>query len=206
VVGGCEWWSRESGPRPEIPIEGESAPRNLGPLPDALLVHFESSRGQGLSRESWEIEILQMREEIKVRGSVRNLEAVIPIYRNMSRFEYTELWNWLGRFPLDSLRIEPDPDAPEEDWRKTLQLDIVVDPETRIRSRNSWTRPLLGASWIQEVEDHLHLMTLDYAEEELERIRSEPPEGGETRDAIQDVLKELGDEDLSARSTSSDAD
>lgn len=186
LVTGCD------SPRPEgdpLPADSESVHYEL--FPDALLVRFEDVRGKGLSRESWEIEILQMGEEIRVRGSVKSPGSSIPIYRSMSQNEYAQFWGWLQNFPLDRYQVEEDPDAAEEGWRKTLHVDVVLGPEKRLRSESRWTRPLLDAAWLQELEDRLHLMALDFAEEEVDRLMSAPPDGETTEAMTREVLELL---------------
>jgi hypothetical protein len=163
------------------------------PLPDALLVRFEARRGKGLSRESWEIEILQMAGEVKVRGSLRTPESAIPIYRDMSPLEYSRFWSWFRSFPLERVVIDPPPGAAEQDWVKTLNLDLVLGSD-RIRSNHTWRRALREGNWLGELENRLHVMVLDYAEEELDRIGSAPPAARQTTDAVREALETLGED------------
>jgi hypothetical protein len=172
---GCE----SRAPEPDANVDAD-AERVHDPLPDALLVRFRTTSGTGLSKEGWEIEVLQMGGEVRVRGAVRTAGASVPIYRVMDSAEYLDFWQWLSAFPLDRHRVEEDPSAPPTEWRKSLEVDVVLGPERRLLAENEWTRPLLFPAWLMELEDRLHLLVLDYANEALD----EPPTTEETSDEV----------------------
>jgi uncharacterized membrane protein YgcG len=142
------------------------------------MVRFRQVEGTGFDRESWEIEVLQMGADVRVRGSVRTGGNAIPIYRPMDAAEFRELWQWLRAFPLDRYQVRVDETAPEAPWTKSLEVDVVLGPEERWISRNTWTRPLLPDDWVRGVEARLHGLVLDLAEAEMDRLRAQPPAGG----------------------------
>jgi len=187
---GCESRPREPAPEPE-----ESPARAVvADLPDALLVRFETVSGTALEREGWEIEILQMGPEIRVRGAVRTLGASAPIFRVMTEAEYADFWHWLSGFPIDRSRVEQDLAAPQAGWRKTCKVDVVLGTEKRIVSENRWTRPLIGPPWMQQVEDRLHLMALDFAEAGLGQPSPSPEDAAAVEEGVRRAFEALGEE------------
>jgi hypothetical protein len=114
----------------------------------------------------------------------------------MSNEEYVEFWHWLKEFPIDRARLTEMESAPPAEWRKTLDIDVVLGPEERLRSQNTWSRPLAGAAWVDQVEARLHSLTLDLAEEEIRRMKSQPVDEDKeaVREAVQNVLDDLTDE------------
>ena len=152
---------------PEVPSTG------LPPRPDALLIRFENVHGEGMARESWEIEVLQMGADVHLRGSLRTAGVSVPVFRPLSPVEYDAFWEWVSGFPLADLRVQEGAVEFVAPWRKTFEIDVVL-PDQRIRSRNRWTRPLDGVDWVTEVESHLHQMLLDCVDEELSRQREAP--------------------------------
>ncbi|MGH2571498.1 MAG: hypothetical protein ACRDGR_09740, partial [bacterium] len=180
-------------PEPEPAPAPEQHP--AAELPDALLVKFESRSGSLLDGEGWEIEVLQMGGEVRVRGAVRAGGASAPIYRSMTASEYVDFWDWISAFPIDRNPVEEDASAPQEGWRKTCTIDVVLGPDRRILAENRWTRPLQSPAWMDELETKLHRMALDYAEEAL---RQAPPATEDTvdlDDGIRRALDALGESD-----------
>ncbi len=178
-----------SDPEDRLPLDDAPVRRPTSQAPDALMVRFEAVKGTGSTRESWEIEVLQMGDDVRVRGSVRTGPRTIPVLHTMTPGEYVEFWQWLARFPYDRARLVEDETAPATDWRKTLQVDVVLGPEERRQSRNTWTRPLVEATWVDEMEHRLHDMTLNLAEIELTRqmtedLEEDPIVGNTARDAM----------------------
>jgi hypothetical protein len=163
-------------------------------LPDALLVRFETVGGTALEREGWEIEVLQMGPEVRVRGSVSTRGVSAPIFRIMTPAEYADFWQWLSDYPLDRHRVEQDVAAAQTGWRKTCKIDIVLGPEERLLAENRWTRPLLSPAWMQELEDRLHLMALDFAEASLAEPPIPPGDAAAIDEGMQRALEALGDE------------
>jgi hypothetical protein len=144
-----------------------------GNLPQALLVRFQETRGSGLEREGWELEILQMGGDVVLRGQVRTDGTVVPIYRPMAPGEYSELWNWLRTLPFEGWEPRLDETAALAEWRKSLHADIVLGADRRILLRRRWQRPLVGDSWVSDLEGRFHSLALDLAREELARQRLE---------------------------------
>lgn len=165
ALSGC---TERNDPVPDLP------PRRSGPrLPQALMVRFQEVKGQGFSRESWELEVLQMGGDVRLRGAIRTGGASVPILDVMTPDEYQQFWEWLRSFPLDRARPAEDPAAAPADWRKTLQVDVVLDEETRWKSRTTWTRPLADAPWVASIEARLHDLALDLANREVQRQERE---------------------------------
>jgi hypothetical protein len=180
-------------PEPETTPAPEQQP--AAELPDALLVKFESRTGSVLDGEGWEIEVLQMGGEVRVRGAVRAGGASAPIYRSMTSTEYVDFWDWISAYPFDRHQVEEDPSAPQEGWRKSCTIDVVLGPDRRLLAENQWTRPLRSPAWMEDVETKLHRMALDYAEESL---RQAPPASDDTVDleeGIHRALEALGESD-----------
>ena len=184
---GCEARPPERMPEPEPAPEQPPVPE----LPDALLVKFESRSGSLLDGEGWEIEVLQMGGEVRVRGAVRAGGASAPIYRSMTASEYVDFWDWISAFPIDRNPVEEDPAAAQQGWRKSCTIDFVLGPDRRVIAENQWTRPLRSPAWMEEVETRLHRMALDYAEEAL---REAPPASDDTvaQEGIRRALEALG--------------
>lgn len=167
-------------PREIVP---DVAPRAPAPrLPDALMVRFQEVKGEGFSRESWEIEVLQMGGDVRLRGAIRTGGTSVPILDVMTTQDYVEFWDWLKTFPLDKARPAEDPAAPKAEWRKTLSVDVVLDEETRWKSRTVWTRPLQNAPWVASIEQRLHDLALKLANREVERQEREAATGGSGAD------------------------
>jgi hypothetical protein len=179
---------------PQEELDRMARPKSL--TPEALMVRFKEVKGTGFSRESWEVEVLQMGGDVRVRGVVRTGGQSVPVYRTMSNEEYVEFWHWLKEFPIDRARLTEMESAPPAEWRKTLDIDVVLGPEERLRSQNTWSRPLAGAAWVDQVEARLHSLTLDLAEEEIRRMKSQPVDEDKeaVREAVQNVLDDLTDE------------
>jgi len=183
-LAGCEGPHEQAFPPPER--EPAPAPAPLPPavpLPDAMLVRFQEVTGTGFSRESWEIEVLQMGSDVRIRGSLRTGGTSVALYRPMDRGEFVRFWEWIRKFPLDRFQVKEDPDAAPPGWRKRLKYDAVLGPSDRQLSENEWSRPPVGAPWLQEIEDHLHVLALDLAEQEVRSAEgdtgsaAEPPGG-----------------------------
>jgi hypothetical protein len=127
------------------------------------MVRFVASRGTGFTREAWEIEILQLGGDVRLRGSLRAAADVVPVFGTLSEAEYAELWQWLAGLPLDQYRVLEDSTATGDGWTRRLEVDIVLGPERRILSRNAWTRPALGVPWLSELEGALHALAVEHA-------------------------------------------
>lgn len=138
-------------------------------LPQALMLRFSEVKGSGSAREGWELEVLQMGSDVRVRGAVRTGGATLPVFHVMEPEDYLELWTWLRELPIDRARLIENESAPTTDWKKSLHVDVVLDEQTRWKSRNSWRRPLRGAVWVDQVETRLHDMALTLADRELDR-------------------------------------
>lgn len=165
---GCEGSDEEAFPPAAREPELARAPLPaLAPLPDALLVRFQEVSGAGLSRESWEIEVLQVGGDVRIRGTLRTGGTSVALYRPMDPGEFVRFWEWIRAFPLDRFRVTEDPAASPSGWRKRLKYDAVLGPTERHQSENEWERPPLEAPWLQEIEDRLHLLALDLAEQEV---------------------------------------
>ena len=161
-IGGCD---AERVPPEDLNFDR----RPTSDLPQALMLRFAEVKGEGSARESWEVEVLQMGGEVRVRGSVRTGGIAVPVYDVMQPEDYVEFWSWLRSFPVDRAQLVEDESFPETDWRKSLQVDVVLDEQTRWRSRNSWKRPLLGTPWVDRVETRLHDLALNLAYREVDR-------------------------------------
>lgn len=174
AAGGCE---RTMDRRP---AEDDASPRAAeANVPQALMVRFQEVKGKGSSRESWEVEVLQLGGDIRVRGAVRTGGLSIPILHTMSSQEYVDFWAWLRLFPLARGRPTEDASVPAEGWRKTLAVDVVLDEQTRWKSRTSWTRPLTkSTAWVNDIETRLHTMALDLAHQEVGRQEQEAASPG----------------------------
>lgn len=193
------WLAGCGGAREErtVPSQEQAAGR-VAPsdMPEAFLLRFEHAEGTGFSRESWELEVLQMGSDVRVRGGVRTAGSYVPVFRTMSSAEFAEFWQWVRGFPLDGNEVVEDPEAPATGWRKRLKYDAVLGADRRELCDSEWTRRPTGAPWLQVIEDRLHLMVLDAADAEVARARSEasgpvPPQG-----AARKALDALGDGEI----------
>ena len=168
----------------------KTAPR-LGQGPQALMVRFEEWRGSALEREGWELEILQLGGDARLRGSVRTPTSVTPVTGVLAPEEFADLWSRLQALPLDGFRAEEDTTVADTGWMKRLEVDVVVGPERRIRSRNRWTHPLVGAPWVDEIEGTLHAYAVEHAA--VADTGTAAPDS--TREAVsravQDALKDV---------------
>jgi hypothetical protein len=188
ALGGCDEPRRQAAPRIEEPAR-QVAPAEL---PEAMLVRYEIASGSGLAREGWELEVLQMGSDIRVRGTVRRPSSAVPIFRPMGEVEFAEFWYGIRQFPLDGYRVRTDPSAPEPGWRTRLKFDAVVGVDRRLLCDNEWTRPPLDAPWVQQIEERLHGMVAELAEREV----AEADTAGSAqaaRDAVQRALEAIGE-------------
>lgn len=190
LLPGCERAHEEPFPR-ETP-SGE-APRPAANLPEASSFRFEQVEGTGFSREGWELEVLQVGGDIRVRGGVRAAGMLVPVFRSMDAGEFTDLWEWISAFPLDGFRVAEDTTAAPEGWRKTFRFDAVLGPEERRLSENEWTRPPTNAPWLQAIEDRLHLMVLELAGRELDQAGKAPAGVADSNGVVQKALEAIGD-------------
>jgi hypothetical protein len=193
----CDGARRET----EIPEE-EPAPASIArfDVPEALLVRFERVSGTGFSRQGWELEVLQMGSDIRVRGSIREQGTTVPVFRPMDAAEFAEFWSWIKGFPLDGFQVRADQAAPESGWRKRLKFDAVVGTDRRMLSDNEWTHPALDAHWLDEIENRLHSMVVELAERELaEPDSAEAPTGAGA--TMQRAWEALGEEPPAAGTT-----
>jgi hypothetical protein len=189
LAAGCEARPPERAPEPE-PLPEHA----VADMPEALLVRFQAQTGSLLEGEGWEIEILQMGSDVRAGGAVRAGGTMAPIYRTMTASEYVDFWQWLSELPLDRHVVEEDASAPQEGWRKTFKVDVVLGPDRRILAENRWTRRLRSPAWMQDVEDRLHAMALDYAEEALDRAATAGEDSVDIDEAMHRALEALGDE------------
>ncbi|NNE42909.1 MAG: hypothetical protein HKN12_01760 [Gemmatimonadetes bacterium] len=189
AVAGCDV------PHEEIEIPEEILSRPASPavsVPDAFLIRFQDVRGTGFSRESWELEVLQMGGDVRVRGTLRTGGRSVPVYRPMDHDEFAQFWDWVRQFPLDGFRVQEDPSAPDAEWRKRLKFDAVLGPDQRWLCENEWNRAPLEAPWLAAIEDRLHLMLIELAESELDREEALPAEDPAVT-GVQRAMEALGD-------------
>ena len=171
-------------------------PTRLGNTPEALMVSFRSRRGAGLTREGWELQVLQMGSDIRLRGELRLEGRVVPIYAPMPRSDYDRLWTWLRDQPYAEWQPRENPEAAASQWERRLEIDVVHDGETRERVQGEWNRPLLGDAWVGGLEARLNTIVLDLAEREIARQQAEEAANDGAADVSEAVLKameELGD-------------
>lgn len=184
-AGGCGDSRRGSGTERNGSVDSDSSAQAadlLGDLPRAASVRFQESRGTGLSRESWEVEILQTGPDVWVVGSVRGSGHSLPVKETMALEEYHELWSWLRTLPLDGVVAHEDSSAAVEGWTKTLKVDIVESGSRRLRTRTSWARPLAGQPELVELEMRLHDRLVAASEREIMREQTES-KGDSTKSA-----------------------
>lgn len=162
VLVGCE--SREAAERRALSAEeaARGAPMR-GDRPDALMVRFQEVRGTGFPRQGWEIELLQLGGDVRLRGAIRSGEQPAPVFGVLPADEYVELWSWLAGLPLDHFQVVQDSTAADPGWKRTLEVDVVLGPDRRILSRNTWSRPAVGAPWLDELEQRLHRLATEHS-------------------------------------------
>lgn len=169
--------------------EAKRGPRT-GAGPQALMVRFEERRGPILAREGWELEVLQVGGDARLRGSLRSPASVIPVAGTLTPAELADLWAELQALPLDGFRVQEDTTAAEEGWIKRLDVDIVLGPQRRIRSRNAWTRPPVGAPWLEDLESLL----LAYATEHATSAPAAAAVPDSTREAVDRAVRDAMNE------------
>jgi hypothetical protein len=113
----------------------------------------------------------------------------------MTASDYVEFWDWISALPLDRHQVEEDPSAPQQGWRKTCTIDVVLGPDRRILAENRWTRPLRSPPWMDELETRLHRMALDYAEEAIGQSVPASEDTVDLDDGIRRALEALGESD-----------
>ncbi len=145
----------------------------LRALPHAAFIRFEETKGEGLQRESWSVEILQADSDIWITGSIRSKGRTVPVKESMTVEEFYEVWDSLRGLDLDQLQLEEDLDRPLPGWTKSLVVDVVESSNRRIQSRHSWTRPLLGHAEIDEMEKRFQNLLVASSERELGRQKAE---------------------------------
>jgi hypothetical protein len=188
LLGGCERADRERLPR-EVDLPD---PRPAQDLPQALSLRFEHVEGTGFSREGWDLEVLQVGSDVRVRGGVRTAGSYVPVFRAMDPAEFEELWRWLQAFPLDGFQVTEDTTAAPEGWRKTLRYDAVLGADRREVSDSRWARPPANDAWVQGIEDRLHLMVLELAGQELEQMKRTAGVA-DTAGVVQKALEAIGE-------------
>ena len=183
AAAGCE--SRRDAERRAVEAEarGRAAPR-VGERPQALMVHFREVRGSGFSRETFDVEVLQLGSDIRLRGSVRSAARSVPLGGTLTDEEWTDLWDRLAGLPLDGLRVREDTTAADEGWSKQLEVDIVLGSRRRILSRNAWSRPPLGTPWLADLEHHLRALAAEHSLGE-----TAPAVTDSTREAVERALE-----------------
>ncbi len=157
----CE--SRDAAERRAREVEDRGKSPLRGNRPDALMIRFQATRGAGFSREGWELEMLQLGSDVRLRGSLRSAGKIVPVYGAMDEAEYADFWSWVAGLPLDQYQVAEDSTAASDGWSKKLEVDIVVGPERRIVSRNSWTRNPKDAAWLAELESTMHALATEHA-------------------------------------------
>jgi hypothetical protein len=189
LLAGCESGRREA----QVPEEKAAAePTVRVSLPEAFLVRFETVSGSGFSREGWELEILQMGGDIRLRGSLRRQGSAVPVFRPMDGAEFAEFWSWIEAYPLDGFQVRTDPASPEAGWRKRLKFDAVIGTDKRLLCDNEWTRPAVEAPWLADIENRLHAMLLELAERELAEVDTSETLT-QAAEATQRALEALGE-------------
>jgi hypothetical protein len=164
--------------------DGRESPAR-GNRPEALMVRFQAARGTGFAREAWEVEILQLGPDVRLRGSLRRGTDVVPVLGSLDEVSYLDLWQWLAGLPLDGFRVVEDSSAAGDGWTRRLEVDIVLGPERRVRSRNAWQRPPRDATWLSELEGTMHALAVEHAASQ-DSIAA--PDS--TRDAVEKAVQE----------------
>jgi hypothetical protein len=180
---GCE--SREAAERRVREVEEQARPLLRGNRPDALMIRFEAHRGAGFSREGWELEMLQLGSDVRLRGSIRSAGQISPVYGSLEEAEYADLWSWIAGLPLDRFRVTEDSTAADDGWTRRLEVDIVVGPERRIVSRNEWRRKASGAPWLLELESAMQALATEHAAP----TDSVPHQPDSTREAVSKAIE-----------------
>lgn len=191
VASSCE--SRRDAERlaEEATAEAKRGPRP-GEGPQALMVRFEERRGPILEREGWELEILQLGGDARLRGSLRTPASVTPVAGTLTPEEFADLWAELQALPLDGFRVAVDSTVAEAGWIKRLDVDIVLGADRRIRSRNAWTRPPVGAPWLADLESLLLAVATEHAAAEPPSASNLPDSTRSAVDrAVQDAMHDL---------------
>jgi hypothetical protein len=142
-------------------------------LPHAGFIRLQQTKGQGLSREVWEVEILQADSDVWIKGTVRSSGRAVPFKEPMPLAEYHDLWTWIRGLELDKLVVHEDSSAAPGEWQKTLVVDIVESSNRRIRTKSTWARPLLGQPQIHELEKRMNDLLVRSSERELKRMAVE---------------------------------
>jgi len=175
AIAGCRGGETGSGggaaPKDSL---AEADPQTiLRELPHAGFVRFQQTKGEGLSRESWEIEILQADSDIWIKGAVRSKGRSVPFKETMPLAEYHDLWTWIRGLELDKLVVHEDSTKAPGEWKKTLVVDIVETADRRILVKSVWSRPLLGQPEIYEMEQRMNQLLVRSSERELKRMAAE---------------------------------
>jgi hypothetical protein len=171
LLAGCG--AKERAQREALAAAEADAASRVRELPHAAFIRFEEVKGEGLSRESWSVEILQADSDIWMTASVRSARRSIPVKEPMSIDEFQEIWSSLRGLQLDQLQLHEDLEAPETGWKKALVVDVVESSNKRIQSRHSWSHPLKGHAEIDELEKRFQNMLVAASERELGRQQAE---------------------------------
>jgi len=145
----------------------------LRELPHAGFIRFRQTKGTGLGREVWEVEILQADSDVWIKGTVRSSGRSVPFKEAMSLAEYHDLWTWIRGLELDKLVVREDSSKAPGEWQKTLEVDIVESSNRRVRTKSTWSRPLLGQPQIVELEKRMNDLLVRSSEHELKRMAAE---------------------------------
>lgn len=174
LLGGCGPRERKTTDESTAASDAARAAAELAQdLPHAASIRFQEVKGTGLSRESWEVEILQADRDIWLIGSTRRAGRSIPVKEPMTIQEYHEFWKSMSDLSLQTLALHEDSSKADTGWKKTLTVDVVSSSQERVQSRHTWTRPLVGAESIDRLEadlaERLHAAT----NREAKRVQSE---------------------------------
>jgi hypothetical protein len=142
-------------------------------LPHAGFIRFQQIKGTGLSREVWEVEILQADSDVWLKGTVRSSGKSVPFKESMPLSEYHDLWTWIRGLELDKLVVREDSTKAPGEWQKSLEVDIVESSNRRLRTKSTWSRPLLGQPQIVELEKRMNDLLVRSSERELKRMAVE---------------------------------
>jgi hypothetical protein len=185
---GCED-RRAAERRAALAEEASRRSTPTGAWPQALMIRFQATQGSGFARESWELEVLQLGGEARLNGSMRTPTRAVPVIGTLAADEWAGLWSEVAAMPLDGWRVEEDTTVAPAGWTKRLDVDIVLGPDRRIISRNSWQRPPRGAPWLDELEGRLRALAEEHAVVPEGR---EPPDS--TSDAVDRAVRDaMGD-------------